>query len=416
MGLLSTLESRATSQVMGPPRDPVVAEWFGMGSRSAAGVSVTGDTAMGVTAVFRAVSLRAQAIASLPLTVERNLSGGGHEPAPSHPLYDLLAWQPNKWQTSFEWREMMEGHFCLRGACYSEIISTGAKPVAELVPLHPDRVRPFRAPDGKLAFKYTPPHGDERVILQSEMFFMHLMSGDGVTPISPISLHREAIGLSLATEEHGARLFGNGARPGGLLKMAGRLKDGEAVKRLRESWNDTHGTVARSHRIGVLEDGMEWQQVGMNSEDAQFLETRQFQIAEIARIFGVPPHKLADLARSTNNNIEHQGIEWVTDTIRPQCVRYEQAMQRDLFYGRRTHSVMFDLDGLMRGDSKARSEYYSSALQNGHLSRNEVRKIEGFNASDAPGMDSYTVQLNMAAVGNVVNNKPKEPIAPVPEA
>ena len=297
MGLLSALETRATSQVLGPPRDPVIAEWFGMGSRSSSGMSVTGDTAMKVTAVFRCVSLRAQTLASLPLTVERNLPDGGHEPDHKHPLFDKLAYQPNRWQTSFEWREMMEAHFCLRGKCYSEIVASGGASVEELIPLHPDRVTPFRAPSGKLAFRYAPIKGPERIILQDDMFFMHLMSSDGINAISPISLHRESIGLAMATEQHGARLFGNGARPGGVLKMKGHLKDGEAAKRLRESWNDTHGGVGNSHKVAVLEDGMEWQQISMTSEDAQFLETRSFQVIDICRIFGVPPHKVAELTR-----------------------------------------------------------------------------------------------------------------------
>ena len=413
MGLMASLEVRATSQVLGPPRDPVIAEWFGMGSRSSSGMSVTGDTAMKVTAVFRCVSLRAQTLASLPLTVERNLPDGGHEPDRKHPLFDKLAFQPNRWQTSFEWREMMEAHFCLRGKCYSEIIPDGGNSVSELIPLHPDHVTPFRAPSGKLAFRYTPLNGPERVILQDEMFFLHLMSSDGINAISPISLHREAIGLAMATEGYGARLFGNGARPGGVLKMKGHLKDGEASKRLRESWNDTHGGVGNAHKVAVLEDGMEWQQIGMTSEDAQFLETRSFQVIDICRIFGVPPHKVAELTRSTNNNIEHQGIEWSTDTIGPQVCRWEQAMQRDLFAGKRTHSAMFDMDGLMRGDSTARAAFNASAVQNGYMSRNEVRRNEGRNVSVAPGMDDYTVQLNLTKIGDL-GKVSEQPLASEP--
>jgi HK97 family phage portal protein len=372
-----------------------------MGARSASGMNVTADSAMRVTAVMRCVALRSQTLASLPLTVERNLTDGGHEVARNHPLFPLLAYQPNKWQTSFEWREMMEAHFCLRGACYSEIVSTGGAAVSELVPLHPDRVRPFRATSGKLAFEYTPAEGSVRIILQDEMFYLHLMTSDGVTPISPIKMHREAIGLSMATEEHGARLFGNGARPGGILKMAGRLKDDESRKRLRESWREVHGGVENSHRVAVLEDGLEWQTIGMTSEDAQFLETRNLQISEICRIFGVPPHKVGELTRSTNNNIEHQGIEWVTDTIQPQAIRWEQAMQRDLFAGRRTHSAMFDLDGLMRGDSTARAAFNASAVQNGYMTRNEVRRNEGRNVSTAAGMEDFTVQMNLVPVGRL---------------
>ena len=196
--------------------------------------------------------------------------------------------------------------------------------------------------------------------------------------------------------------------------MAGNLKDAEAVKRLRESWNEVHGSVQNSHRVAVLENGMEWQQVGMTSEDAQFLETRNLQISEICRIFGVPPHKVGELTRSTNNNIEHQGIEWVTDTIGPQVVRWEQAMQRDLFGDRYTHSAMFDMDGLMRGDSDARSKFYASASQNGWMNRNEIRRLEGRNASTEDGMSDYTVQMNMIKIGDMGKIEPK-PLAPEPK-
>ena len=398
MGILSKLEAR--SWPVAHPRDPVIASWFGGGSNSAAGVSVTAETAMRVTAVFRCVSILSQTYASLPLGVYRELPNGGKEPDKSHPLYKVLHDQPNSWQTSFEWREMMAAHFALRGRCYSEIISTGGSAVNSLVPLHPDRVRPFRAPDGKLAFEFTPLDGPRRIILQSEMHFMHLMSMDGVTPTSPIGLCREAVGLALATEEHGARLFSNGARPGGILKMPGRVKDEEMLKRLKESWNEAQGGLRNAHKVALLEEGLEWQQVGMTSEDAQFLETRKYQLAEIARIFGVPPHKIADLERSTNNNIEHQGIEFVTDTIRPGAVRWEQALKRDLFIGNwsRTHTPEFNLDGLMRGDSAARGQFYSTMLQNGVYNRNEVRGLENRNPSDAPGMNDYTVQSNMAMI------------------
>lgn len=397
MGILSRLEARVSAGEIGPPRDPVVAAWFGAGANSASGKVVTADTAMRITAVFRAVRLLAETYASLPLTVEKNIDGG-HETDPTHPLYTLLRFQPNKWQTSFEWREMMAAHFALRGKCYSEKIATGGRGISALVPLHPDRVTPFRAPDGRLAFDYQPLDGPSRIILQSEMHYMHLMSMDGITPTSPIGLAREALGLALAAEEHGARVFSNGAQPAGLLKMKGHFKDEIAQERFRKSWEKVHGGVGRSSRVAILEDGLDWQQVGLTNEDAQFLETRQMQLAEIARIFGVPPHKIADLARSTNNNIEHQGIEFVTDTIRPGAVRWEQAMQRDLFENSRTHSAMFDLDDLMRGDSAARASYYASGLQNGYLTRNEVRQAEGRNVSQAEGMDGFTVQTNLTVV------------------
>lgn len=403
MGIMNRLEHRATSGIVGPPRDPVVAEWFGAGSRSATGLSVTPDSAMKVTAVFRAVAILSQTYASLPMGIYKQLDNGGKQLDRSHPLHDVLCKRPNKWQTSFEWREMMAGHFALRGRYYSEIVSAGGRAVDALIPLHPDRVNPFWAPDGRIAFEYSPLNGPSRIILQHEMHFMHgLTTGaDGITPLSPIGEGREAIGLALATEEHGARLFGNGTRLGGVLTMEGHLKDDPARKQLLDSWRDANSGVRNVGKTALLEDGLSWKELGMNNQDAQFIDSRVYQIAEIGRIFGVPLHMLSELSRSTNNNIEHQGMEFVRHTIRPGAVRREEAMERDLLSGAssRTHCISFDLDGLMRGDSAARSAFNASALQNGWRNRNEVRIKEGDNpVTDNPAMDEYTVQSNMALV------------------
>jgi len=411
VGLIANIEAetRASYQNLGHPRDPVVSEWLGGGANSNTGLSVTADSAMRTTVVYRAVSILAQTYASMPLSVDRFRPDGGVEEDKSHPLYDIIVYQPNKWQTSFEWREMMAAHFALRGRCYSEIVSSGGKAVAELVPLHPDRVTPFRAPDGKIAFMYQPNSGPSRVILQDEMHWMHLMTSDGLDWKSPIQLCREAIGLAQATEEHAGRLFSNGTRPSGFLKMAGNFKDDTAARNFAKSWREANSGLGNTAKTIVLENGMEWQAVGMTSEDAQFIELRNFQTAEIGpRIFGIPAHKLGDLSRSTNNNIEHQGIEFVTDTIRPGVVRWEQAMQRDLIFGKRTHCVNFDMDGLMRGDSAATAAKNSSDLQNGIKNRNQVRVQEGLNPEDDPSMNAYTVQSNMIDVkdmGKFMNPK-----------
>lgn len=401
MGIVREL--RATSQIMGPPRDPVIANWFGM-RNSASGMNVTPDTALKVSSVYRAVSILAQTYASMPLDVYRVEQDGNKVVDTSHPNHVLLHDQPNKWQTSFEWREMMAGHYALRGRCYSEIISAGGKAIAELVPLHPDRVRPFRAPDGRLAFEYTPIDGPSRIILQSEMHFMHAMtlSQDGVTPLSPITAYREAVGLALATEEHGAKLFSNGTRLGGVLTMQGYIKDDARRKKLLEGFNNAYSGVGNAHKTALLEEGMDWKSLGMTSEDAQFLESRKFQIAEIARIFGIPLHKLAELDRSTNNNIEHQGIEFVQDTILPGATRWEQAIKRDLFFGKwkATHCAEFDLDGLMRGDSAQRAASYASGRQWGYLSANDIRRREKMNP--IVDGDIYLQPSNMTAAGTVL--------------
>ena len=405
--------SRASAGNIGPPRDPVVAQWFGMGNQSASGMNVTPDNALRVTAVYRAVSLLAQTYASMPIGVYKLMPNGGAILDIEHPLQYTLTKKPNKRQTSFEWREMMYGHFALRGRCYSEIISTGGKSVSQLVPLHPDHVRPFLAPNDQLAFEYSPPTGATRIILQSEMCFMHglTVGEDGVTPLSPISAAgREAIGNALATQEHSGKLFANGTRLGGLLTMPGHLADDAKRKGLLDGWNRAFGGTRNTGKTALLEDGLAWQALGMTSEDAQMLETMRFSIADISRIFdGIPLHLLSELERSTNNNIEEQGIGFVTHTIRSGAVRREEALERDLLYGRDaiTHCIKFDLDSLMRGNMDARSKFYASVTQNGIKTRNECRIREGDNPSSVKGMDEFTVQLNMTTIDKVGLVPPK---------
>lgn len=372
---------------------------------SASGVSVTADSAMGVTSVYRAVSLIAQTYASIPLGVYRLRPDGGKELDRKHSLFNVLCKEPNERQTSFEWREMMSLHFALYGRCYSEIISSGNSAVAQLIPLHPDTVQPFIAPNGKMAFAYSSQSGARRVILREDMHFMHglILDRDGITPLAPVKKCAEAIGLAIATEEHGARLFANGTRLGGILKMPGHLRDDTARKSLIKSWREAFSGVKNTGKTALLEDGMEWQALGMTNEDAQFLESRKMQNAEISRIFGVPLHMLAELDRSTNNNIEHQGMEFVTHTIRPGAIRREEAMERDLLTGKSkdTHCIYFDLDGLMRGDSAARANFNSSMLQNGVMTRNEIRINEGLNPVSNEGMDEFTVQLNLTTTDKI---------------
>ena len=300
MGILSRLESRATSGTLGPPRDPVIAAWFGGQANSATGLSITPDTAMKSSVVWRCVNLLAQTYASLPLHVYLERGDGGKELDKKHPRYKLLHDRPNHWQTSFEWREMMAGHFALRNRAYSEIVSSGGNAVALLVPLHPDRVRPFRAPDGRMAFEYSPLNGQSRVILQSEMHYLHGMAlgADGV-PLAPVTACRESIGLSLAAEEPSARLFGNGTRLGGVLKfpVGKTMKDDPAREKLLKSWSKAQSGLSNVGKTAILEDGLEWQELGMTALDAQLLEARSFQISDITRIWGIPAHLVGDLSR-----------------------------------------------------------------------------------------------------------------------
>ena len=289
------------------------------------------------------------------------------------------------------------GRLALRGNAYARIVPADGNPVAELVPLHPDRIRVLpQLVGGRLAYEYWPRSGPREVLLQDEV--VHLrglsISEDGLLGLSPIDCMREAIGLALAAEAYGARFYRNDARPGVVLKHPGRLS-AEAAARLKHAWDQRFEGVHNAHRTAVLEEGMAVETIGMTAEQAQFLETRKFQRIEIAAMFGVPPHKIGDLERATFSNIEHQAIEVVTDTIRPWAVAWEQALTRDLFTQemRRTHMLAFNLDGLLRGDIESRYRAYATGRQWGWLSANDVREREDMNRIDEG--DLYMAPVNM---------------------
>lgn len=390
-------EQRANTFSPMNPKDPGLISLFGGGHSTAAGVRVTADTATRINAVYACIGILAESMAALPLDVFERLDGGGKRKSINHPLHNKLHNQPNRWQTSFEWREMMIGHLMLRGNAYSEIISTGNNPVAELIPLHPDRVTPFWAPNGNIAYQYRPESGESRVILQEEMHHLKLRSNDGLTGISPIDECRESLGLASAAEEFGSRFFSNGSTLTGVLEHPGKLSD-KGVERLRKDWEERHQGAPNSNRVAIFEDGMQWKQIGIVPEQAQFLETRKFQIAEIARIFRIPPHMLADLERATFNNIEELGISFVKYTLNHLIVRWEQVMFRDLIApsSRRKYVIAFNVEGLLRGDTKSRAEFYKTMQNLGNMSINEVREKENLNP--IPGGDVHMVPLNMTTL------------------
>lgn len=389
---LRGLALRAAVWAIGHPRDPVVAEWLGGGVATESGEFVTHDSALRVTAVYASVRLLAESLSTLPLRVMR-VNGRFRERDDRHPLAYVLRERPNPWQTPFEWTEMMASHLTLRGNAYSEIVSLRGQPISELIPLHPDRVTPFRAPDGKVAYEYRAPDGKTRVILQDEMHHWRGQSLDGLTGLSPITIHRETVGKAMAEKNYGARFFKNNAVPRGVLEVPAGLSD-EAYARLKKDWHERQGGT-NMHSSAILEEGMKFHEIGMTHADAQYIEAQRFSINDIARIFRVPPHMIGDLERSTNNNIEHQGIEFVVFTMLPLARRVEQAMRRDLMVDswRRTHQVEYVLDGLMRGDINSRYTAYARGRQWGWYSANDIRELESLNPID--GGDVYLSPSNM---------------------
>jgi HK97 family phage portal protein len=331
-------------------------------------------------------------VASLPLIVYRWLPGGGKERVPDHPLHDVLHDRPNVWQTAFEFREMMQGHLELRGNAYAEIIPGSRGAIDQLIPLHPDRVQPRRLPETtKIIYKVNREDGTTDELTQDEIFHLRGFSLDGVIGLSPITLEREAIGVGLGAQEYGARFYANDATPGGILEHPGTLDD-QAIERLKKSWQDAH-TGAGRHKVAVLEGGLKFTRIGLSNADAQFLETRKYQGEDIARIFGVKPHKVGILEHATFSNIQHESIDSVVDTLLPRLRRWEQKIQRDLIIEPNKYFAEFLVDGLLRGDIGSRYKAYAMARQWGLMNANEIREIE--NQNPFKGGDTYWAPLNM---------------------
>ena len=370
--------------------------------RTTSGENVDELKALQTTAVYACVRILAEAIASLPLHVYERTSIG-KEKKIGHPLYFLLHDEPNPEMSSFVFRETVMTHLLIWGNAYIQIIRDRSGQVLSLYPLLPDKMSVHRDDSGKLYYKYqrqteeNPNFKDKGSVLLTQEEVLHVpgLGFDGLIGYSPIALAKNAIGMTLATDNYGASFFRNGANPGGVLEHPGILKD---PKRVRDSWNAVYNGVTNAHKVAVLEEGMKYTQVGIPPEEAQFLETRKFQINEIARLYRVPPHMVGDLEKSSFSNIEQQSLEFVKYTLDPWVVRLEQAFKRSLFLPeeKKTHFVKFNVDGLLRGDYQSRMNGYAIARQNGWLSTNDIRELEDLNLlSDQDGGNLYLINGNM---------------------
>ena len=350
---------------------------------TSSGKPVNETTAMQMTAVYSCVRILSETVAGLPLNVYRYNDSGGKEKAFKHPLYRLLHDEPNPEMTSFAFRETLMSHLLLWGNAYAQIIRNARGEVIALYPLMPNKMTVDRDQSGRLFYLYQRGAEDPAVIGSSSRVtlspsdVLHIpgLGFDGLIGYSPIAMAKNAIGLAIATEEYGAKFFANGAAPSGVLEHPGVIKD---PQRIRDSWNAAHQGSSNSHKIAVLEEGLKYTPIGIAPEQAQFLETRKFQINEIARIFRVPPHMLADLEKSSFSNIEQQSLEFVKYTLDPWVVRWEQSMCRVLFSEseKPTYFIKFNVDGLLRGDYASRMSGYATARQNGWMSANDIRELE----------------------------------------
>jgi HK97 family phage portal protein len=367
------------------------------GALAESGATVTPETAMRLSWVYAAVRALAEDLAKVPLLLYRRL-GRGKERATDHPVYRLLHDEPNPWQTSFEFREMLQSHVALAGDGFALITRVRGE-VRELLPVPPWRMEVARQTDGRPLYTLTWPDGQRTPVPPERLLHLPGLLFDGVRGLSPIGYQREAIGLGIQLTRHAAKLFKQGALLGGVIEHPQRLSE-KAHARLKEDFEEKYTSVDQAHKVLLLEEGAKFTATGMTSRDAQFLEARKLGRSEIAAIFRLPPHKIGDLERSTFSNIEQQALEYVTDSLQPWFTRWEQRLTRALLppEDRERYVVEHLVEGLLRGDFKTRMEGYAVGVQNGWLSRNEVRVKENMNPVD--GLDEYLQPLNMQPSGS----------------
>ena len=369
----------------------------GAGLDTWSGESVNAEKAFGLVTVYACVKIIAEGIAKLPLQVfERSgdrrektlaISGVGAD------IYEILHFEPNEWQTSFEFREMMVGHAVLRGNAYAFINRVRGK-VVELLPIHPDRVEPKQLPDWSIEYKITNADGTIETKPRTDIWHLRGMGSNGVVGYSPVQIHRQQLGESIALQRHSAQTFGNGAKPGGMLSHPGNLST-EAADRLQKQIDAKVGRE-NSGKTLILEEDMKWIQVGLSHVDAQYIESRKFSRSEIATIFGVKPHLVGDLDRAIQSNIEEQSRGHVTDTLLPWIVRIEQGLRRDLL-----KEISPDLfaklivEGLLRGSTKDQALWFDKMITLGIMTRNEVRSLLDMNPLE--GLDEPLTPMNMGA-------------------
>lgn len=379
---------------------------FFMGG-STSGKRVNERSSMQMTAVYSCVRILSEAVAGLPLHLYQYTDNGGKEKAVEHPLYFLLHDEPNPEMTSFVFRETLMTHLLLWGNAYTQIIRNGKGEIMALYPLMPDRMTVDRDEKGRLYYEYMVSSDDAPTMKggtvklpPSEVLHIPGLGFDGLVGYSPIAMAKNAIGMAIACEEYGAKFFANGAQPSGVLEHPGTIKD---PSRVRESWTQTFGGSHNANKVAVLEEGMKYTPISISPEQAQFLETRKFQINEIARIFRVPPHMVGDLEKSSFSNIEQQSLEFVKYTLDPWVSRWEQSIVRSLLTEeeKKQYFVKFNVDGLLRGDYESRMNGYATARQNGWMSANDIRELENLDRiPEELGGNLYLINGNMTKLAD----------------
>lgn len=386
--------------------------WGSVGRVASSGVVVDEDSALSVSAAWAAGAVISSAIAGVPLITYQRRNDGGKDRAYTQHLYTLLHDQPNDAQTAFEWREYLTLCGMFWGNGYSEILPGRTGFVDALdVPFHPSSVVPNIDTRRRRInyYQVTNPDGSQRRIMPDRMFHLRGMSKNGLTGMSVIRYARESLGMALATESFGSRFFSQDATPRGVLTHPGSFEENSsAPARIRQQWEELHSGLSNAHKIAILEEGMKYQQIGMTSEDAQFLQTRQFTVREIARWFSIQPHMIQDLQNATFTNIEAQGQEFVTYTLARWATRWEQSIRMRLILDPNLYAEHL-FDALLRGDTQTRYTAYNLAIGK-WMSGNEIRSRENLNPS--PGLDAIQPEV---AVRETITDDTAKPPVPAPK-
>jgi HK97 family phage portal protein len=388
--------------------------WSDSPSRGPAGVRVTPDTALQCSALLACVRLIAENVATVPLHLYKRLPQGGKDRARELPLYRLLNQQPNGWQTSFEFREMLTAHACVYGNAYAEIRAGLKGAVSELWPLHPSRMKVEQLDDGSLCYYYREANGQETRYRQDQIFHLRWLSSDGVTGMTPTTLSRDAIALAQALEAHGGAYFGNACRLSGLMESDNPITV-ETAERLREQFERMHRGPDRAHRTAVLPQGVHWKDVQASNEASQFLETRQYQVIEICRAYRVDPSYVQDKTKVGYASQEQAAIDLVSQTLMPWFRRWESAITRDLVLDDDTYFAEFDTRGLLRGDLAAQGAWLQTMLNTGIYSVNECREILNMNPIGPEGDQRY-MQANLTTMEGIASDAAGIAGEPAPEA
>jgi len=376
--------------------------------KSSSGVNVSADTSLGLSAMWACIRILSETMGVLPFHVYERKTNGDKQIATGHPIDFLLSSEPHPWYSSFTFRETMQMHLCLYGNAFARIHRAKGN-VKHFEILDPSTVEIWVNEKGLQWYKVL---GIPDKLFPDEMIHIPALAFDGLMGKAPITAHKDAIGLGLTLQDNANEFFKNGALLSGVLEVPGALRD-DAYERLKASWATTYSGTGDRHKTAILEDGTKFTANSIPPEQAQFIESRKFQVTEIARIFRIPPHMIADLERATFSNIEHQGIDFVTHTMMPWLTRWETEFNRKLFGKESPYYTKFNANALLRGDHESRAKFYTSMFNIGAMSQNDIRGLEDLNK--IPDGDRYFVPLNMVPADKVdqqLENKKPQPEAP----